>query len=48
MLQHPKKHPRIEESILKIINYLWSMGVKIMRSQKASMKVSFGKVMKSI
>ena len=38
MLQYHKKRPRSEESILKIMNCLWSM----------AMKESFGKVMKSI
>ena len=44
MLQYHKKRPWNKKSLLKIINYLWSMAVRIMRSQKAN---SFGKVMKS-
>ena len=48
MLHYHKKRPRSEESILKIMNYLRSMAVTIMRSQKASMEESFGKVMKGI
>ena len=44
MLQYHKKRPWNKKSLLKIINYLWSMAVRIMRSQEAN---SFGKVMKS-
>ena len=43
-----KKRPLNENSILKILNYLWSMSVRIMRLQKASMEESFGKLVKSI
>ena len=47
-MQYHKKRARSEESISKIINYLWSMAFRIMRSQKASLEESCGKIMKSI
>ena len=42
-----KERPRSEESILKIIIYLWSMVVRIMSSQKASTEESGQKLLQN-
>ena len=42
-----KKRPQSEESILKIIIYLWTMVVRIMSSQKASTEESGQKLLQS-
>ena len=47
-MQNQKKGSMSEKSVLKIVNYLCFMSVRIMRSQKASMEESFGKVTKII